>query len=278
MQLSLFDKEEIPLIQQGKRRRPWIDFTPPSADTIVQKLSYGAGKQTFAMLVLIEQGKLPKPDLIIMADTGREIPETYHHLNTVAIPLIERLGIPFHIVKRDENEDIYQYHMRHQLTPIWPTCTSEFKLYPMARKIRTLYEIKNGVHSIDSWIGITTDEAHRATPTYVAYERKVFPLLDLGLSRQDCINLTLSAGYPVPPKSGCDICPHKDWELLYTQNPEMFQSALELEQNAALKPGKEKVRLPEYGRGLRQIILQPKFGYNGSELFNDACSTGYCGV
>lgn len=278
-QLSIFDIEEIEK-KINQKHRPWIDFIPPSAEKITNVLSYGGGKQTFAMLVLIEQDKLPKPDLIIFADTGREDKETYRHMREVALPLVQRLGVPYYSVRREvkgDTRDIYQYHWDNHITPIWPTCTTEFKLRPIKRKLGELFEIVPGLHQFDSWIGITTDEAHRSdSVSDVCYIRKIYPLLELGLSRQGCIDLIEAAGYPVPPKSGCDICPHKDWELMYTAQPEWFQSALALEENAAtVRP---KTRLPEHGRGLRMIVLQPKLEYNGSKLFDDVCSTGYCQV
>jgi hypothetical protein len=272
-QASMFGDELKP---KPKQPKPWVDFTPPSADKVQQVLSYGGGKQTFAMLVLIEQGLLPKPDLIIFADTGREIKETYEHIQQYALPLIERLGIPYYGVKRNVNgdeRDIYQYHYDHYLTNIWPTCTMEFKVRPINRKINELFDIVPGVHSIDTWIGITTDEAHRTTPSNTAYIRKTFPLLDLNLSRDDCINLTVAAGYPAPPKSGCDICSHKDWEKAYVDHPEWFEPALTLEVHAAEK--RPEVSLPEYGRNLRTIALQPKFNWSGYE---EDCGTGYCHV
>ena len=110
-----------------------------------------------------------------------------------ALPLIERLGIPYYQVKREINgdtRDIYQYHWDEQITPIWPTCTTEFKLRAINRKLQEMLDIQPGVHSVDSWIGITTDEAHRTTPSINAYTRKIFPLIELGLSRQDCVDLT----------------------------------------------------------------------------------------
>jgi hypothetical protein len=272
-QSSMFE-DEIKI--KPKQPKPWIDFTPPSDDKITQVLSYGGGKQTFAMLVLIEQGKLPKPDLIIFADTGREIKETYEHMRDYALPLIERLGIPYYSVKREINgdtRDIYQYHWDEEITPIWPTCTTEFKLRAINRKLQELLEIKAGIHSVDSWIGITTDESHRNTPSINAYTRKTFPLLDLNLSRQNCIDLTIGAGYPEPPKSGCDICPHKDWEKAYVEHPEWFEAALALEENAAKT--RPETRLTQYGRSLRMIKLQPKFNWAGYE---DDCGTGYCHV
>jgi len=69
-------------------------------------LSYGAGMQTFALLVMAEKGDL-EIDEVIFADTGAEHPETYEHIEKVAKPICERVGIPFVAVRmRKEVDDI----------------------------------------------------------------------------------------------------------------------------------------------------------------------------
>ena len=57
-------------------------------------LSYGAGMQTFALLVMAEQGEI-QIDEVVFADTGGEHPETYAHIEKVAKPICNRMGIPF---------------------------------------------------------------------------------------------------------------------------------------------------------------------------------------
>ena len=61
-------------------------------------LSYGAGMQTFALLVMAEQGDI-QIDEVVFADTGGEHPETYAHIEKVAKPICDRMGIPFITVR-----------------------------------------------------------------------------------------------------------------------------------------------------------------------------------
>lgn len=245
----------------------------------LQLLSYGAGKQTFAILVLIEQERLPKPDLVIFADTGNESEETYRHIENVAKPLMARLGLEFVTITRGE---LYKYCWEQEITPMWPSCTTMFKVRVINNYVFNRYNFKPGVHQCDTWIGITTDEAHRNTASQVQYIVKTFPLLDLGLSRQDCIDLTTFAAYPVPPKSGCVMCPHKNWEAMIWADPDKFEYALNLERHAQTRrlSLKRSASLPEYGRTLRQIKALPneKYRQAGGATEQDACSTGYCGV
>lgn len=45
-------------------------------------LSYGGGKQSIAIITLILEGKLPRPDLIVFADTSHEVQTTWDYLET----------------------------------------------------------------------------------------------------------------------------------------------------------------------------------------------------
>ena len=57
--------------------------------------------QTFALLVMAEQGEI-QIDEVIFADTGAEHPETYQHIEKVAKPICERIGIPFVTVRMNK--------------------------------------------------------------------------------------------------------------------------------------------------------------------------------
>src|SRR5690242_16471812 len=59
--------------------------------------SYGGGTQTLAIAILIALGKLPKPDLIVMADTGDEATETWEYTITHVLPLFDALGLVLEI-------------------------------------------------------------------------------------------------------------------------------------------------------------------------------------
>ena len=62
-------------------------------------LSFGAGVQTTAMLIMLAQGKI-HADAVIFADTGAEHPETYDYIERYDKPLCEKMGIPFLTVRR----------------------------------------------------------------------------------------------------------------------------------------------------------------------------------
>jgi len=67
-------------------------------------LSYGAGMQTFALLVMAEHGDI-EIDEVVFADTGAEHPETYDHIEKVAKPICDRIGISFTTVRMEKSVD-----------------------------------------------------------------------------------------------------------------------------------------------------------------------------
>ena len=54
--------------------------------------SYGGGTQSAAIAALIVSGKLPVPDVAVIADTGREVSSTWDYLRDVVQP-----ALPFQV-------------------------------------------------------------------------------------------------------------------------------------------------------------------------------------
>src|SRR6188768_436164 len=59
----------------------------------LQVMSYGGGRQTIAMAILVARGILPAPDRIVIADTGREAASTWTYMNTYVQPLLDASGL-----------------------------------------------------------------------------------------------------------------------------------------------------------------------------------------
>lgn len=94
-------------------------------------------------------------------------------------------------------------------------CTSEYKLVPISRKVRELLgaaapdfrRVPKG-RVAEQWIGFSTDEVGRVSDKNgVAYSRKRYPLLDLGMSRADCQRWLTARGWGDTAKSACIGCP-----------------------------------------------------------------------
>jgi len=237
----MFDKFKL-AEECGKRN--WIlntSLIPDSwedrdfQDHPLEVLSYGGGTQSTAMLLMIANGDLPKPDIVIHADTGSELPETIEFISTAARFCEEELKIPFAIVNSHRGS-LHDDYMRLKAIPIIGarSCTDNFKIKPQRRLIRLIVGRRNGALMARSWLGITTDEARRRVDdSDVKWAGLAYPLLDdRPTTRDECIQLNSDHGWEVA-KSGCFCCPYagsKHWFDLRDSHPELFAIAMEMEQ------------------------------------------------
>jgi hypothetical protein len=125
---------------------------------------------------------------------------------------------------------------------LWRQCTREYKIDVVRRAIREYlgYKKRQRIKErVELWMGISTDEILRAKPSPVKYITNVFPLLDRGMSRIDCLRWMQSHGYPLPPKSACIGCPYhndKYWRELKANYPDDFADACEFDRLLRAKP------------------------------------------
>lgn len=129
-------------------------------------------------------------------------------------------------------------------------------------------------------LGISVDEIERARPGIderAPYQRRVYPLLDLGLRRSDCQRIIAEAGLPVPRRSACWFCPFHsldEWRSLRRETPELFERACRLEgllngRRRAL--GRDEVWLTRHGRPLADVV-----GDQDVLPGLDGCDSGWC--
>lgn len=200
-------------------------------------LSNGGGTQSTALIALIVQGRLPRPDYVVTADTGREKTQTWEYIEQVHRPALEALGVPVVIVPPS-----YRRHdltkSGHVLMPMYTTqngrvsklptyCSNEWKKRPVMRWLR-----EQGVKQATQWLGISIDESDRMKPSGVQWLTNAFPLIDLGISRDGCYQLVREMGWPEPPKSSCWCCPHMgdpQWRHMRQHYPADFAAAVEVE-------------------------------------------------
>jgi hypothetical protein len=205
--------------------------SPESWEEMIDILSYGGGKQTIAMCVLVARGILPRPDYVIAADTGREMPSTWEYADAYARPLLASVGLDLHIAPHDlATVDLYGKN-GDMLMPLFtsngkfPTyCSGEWKARVVDRYARTML----GVADYTAWIGFSLDERRRIK----GRDGKRFPLIDLNLTQADCIAIIQGAGLPIPPKSRCYMCPHQhnaEWREVRA-DPALWNSALAIDE------------------------------------------------
>ena len=197
-------------------------------------LSYGGGRQTVAICCLIARGVLPKPDRIVMADTGRENGSTWDYLEAHVKPLLAGVGLAVEIVPPSKTYPLHD----GSGAPVIPVYTADGKLRAFCSgnwkrdRVNTFLRA-TGSKTGTKWIGFALDERRRAA-RLLASERSEwgdprFPLIENMLTTADCVALVKVHGLPEPPHSSCWMCPNKgnaEWSLL---SPAEFAAACDLD-------------------------------------------------
>jgi hypothetical protein len=191
--------------------------------------SYGGGVQSAAIACLVVDGRLPRPERIVMADTGREATATWDWLRQVIQPMLANVGLRVEVAHHSlATVDVYSTNGR-PLIPAFvagggklPTyCSVEWKRRVVHRWLRDAGYGPS--RPVTEWLGISTDECHRAKQSDVDWVEFHYPLLlDAPMRRSECIQLVRDAHLGTPPRSRCVMCPHQSsadwWELLCRQN------------------------------------------------------------
>jgi hypothetical protein len=273
-------------------------------------ISYGGGVQSTALLVLAVQGDLGKVDAALFANVGddSEHPDTLRYVREVAQPWVRaeqrsHLGDVLELRRQDRHgavvDGLYSRMMKSgsKSVPIpmrgsevgapgARACTVDWKLKVIGRWL-----LQHGCspdQPADVLIGFSLDEIHRvtdrpATSRMERCQRKVYPLLDMRLTRHDCQQIIAKAGLPVPPKSSCYFCPyHKPsvWATMRRDEPELFDKSADLEATINARreaAGRTKVYLTRFGKPLVDAIPEDTqtsldFGTGPGET----CDEGYC--
>lgn len=202
-------------------------------------LSWGAGVQSTCLAAMSALGCTDRLDLVLHADTGWERKKTYE-IRDWYVPWLQAHGLRVEIVSAG-NVRLEGAH-DHVHIPFWTEtgaplnrqCTRHFKIDIMKRFLRKhLGYTQKPPHpppgSVEQWMGITTDEKQRAKKSRVQYIRHRFPLLELGMDRQDCADWLKAHDLPVPIKSACIGCPFRrasEWLAMKEEAPEEWADAV----------------------------------------------------
>ena len=266
------------------------------ASSALHILSLGAGVQSTTMALMAAHGEItPMPDLAIFADTQAEPKAVYEHLEWLRSSNV--LPFPVEVVTAGDlgakvMAEGYSDVPWHTLSGLGRRqCTKAFKLYPIRDKAKEWAGVPAGkaanlpAGTISMWIGISLDEVIRMKPASVQYINNRWPLIELKMSRNDCLQWMKRHDYPEPPRSACVFCPyHNDgeWRRLRGDAPEEFARAVAYEkrlhaafdQQETLKtrPYLHKQLVP-----LDQVDLRTLEDHGQGVLFGDECE-GMCGV
>lgn len=251
--------------------------------------SYGGGTQSVAIAVLVAQGKLPKPEVVAIADTGREASETWEYTERWVNPLLAKVGVVIERIPHSlSTVDLYSGN-GDLLIPTYSSagamdgfCSTEWKKRPVQRFLRA--KGYGPAHPVITWIGISLDEIGRAKPSGVDWQEYQWPLIwnEPALRRAHCVEIVESADLPTPPKSSCYMCRHRrnsQWRRLRDHYPQDFEAACLLDEQARSNDTQGGVWLHESRVPLRHADLSDPDPQIES-LFGEVagCDSGMCWV
>lgn len=246
-------------------------------------LSLGWGVQSFTLAAMAALDEIEKPDVAIHADTGHEFSGTYAFARWNASYLRFR-GISV-VVANHEKHNIIDKWGGVQLPAFTQTpkgagqirrqCTYEWKMRPMRQ---WLQEHRNG-EPVEMWIGISTDEFQRMRDSDVKYITNRYPLIEMGMSREDCDTWLFNHKLPTPPKSACTFCPFhttKEWRSIKA-SPIDWKEATEVDN--AIRNARPPYQLFVHPsrKPLEDVDFRTLEEMGQMRLWDEEC-TGLCGV
>ena len=284
---------------------------------MIKVLSFGAGVQSTALLLMSCKGILPKLDYAVFADVGWEPQKVYDHLEWCKVEAAKH-GIPVHTVRASKGglrQDVIDNITLEDgsgftAMPVFTIgtsgttgmgrrqCTNEYKIQPVQKFLRR--EVLGLKHrqrapkeaKIEQWMGISFDEATRAKPSRDKWMVNVFPFLSWGCDYLDGKNWRryqiikwLEDNYPEieVPRSACIGCPfhsNEEWRKI-KESPEEWKDAVEFDE--AIRTDKRTGKtvslqfLHRSGKPLSEVDLRSDEEKGQSSLWDNEC-TGMCGM
>lgn len=217
------------------------------------------------MLLLVKK-RMPL-DEAVFADTGAELPETYHNIR-LAKRYLAKHGIPLRIV-RSKNGTLLETCRRRRVVPsqLWRWSTRDYKITPIRAYYRSL---ESHIHE---YLGIAYDEVERMKPSIDPNITSTFPLIDEKMTREDCERLIKQERFPLPVKSGCYFCPFNSterWKYIWENHGGLYSESVRLEEKSKHFPKQRLHRLT-----LRVLRQRFQKGTNGNADSETPCGA-YC--
>jgi hypothetical protein len=217
-------------------------------------VSFGAGVDSTAMLVELHRRGL-SPDLIIFADTGSEMPESYAYLDVIDVWL-GQVGFPsLTVVKnarpKSGDQSLGDALLRNSVLPALAygqhQCSLVWKVSVIQKHVRKVFAWSgrsrtwgDGVPHVTMAIGYDAGPRDRTRAGKAHGKDSAgivnwYPLIEWGLDRAGCVEAIVRAGLPVPRKSSCWFCPamrREEVDGLALSHPALLAQAILIEDRA----------------------------------------------
>jgi len=259
---------------------------------MIEVFSSGGGTQSSAIAALIAQGKLPRPDIFVIADTSRECSATWKYLDEVVSPAMISIGLDVHRIKPTWAYDggIWDRTGKHLQIGAWSNqngkpgkltgfCSSQWKTSAIDRYLSKRLGLTRSKYR--KWIGFSFDEWRRAQRIMAGEEGRKgliwLPLVtELRMKRRDSVQVVKDMGWPEPPRSRCWMCPNqsdREWHDLKVNYPDEFLKAADLEME--IQQSDPHAWLHKSCKPLAEVDLEPKEGLFDPGIY---CNSGVCFV
>lgn len=270
-------------------------------------LSLGCGIQSSTIAEMIVEGELPQVDFAIFADTGDE-PDYVLSQRDYLKDRLASVDIPLVTVHKESIIDaLFRAKGRFASIPVYTIldgsagmirrqCTREYKIELIEKftriKLLEMGYAKESKHTpphilikkdygTTTWLGISLDEAIRMNRNKVEWITNEWPLINLRMTRLDCVNWLNSKSLPVPKKSACRICPfhsHAHWKWMKENRPEDWTHVVKVDNflrtsNNFTAGLKGKLYLYRNTIPLEDIDFSKD---DQQTNFFDMCDEGYC--
>lgn len=199
-------------------------------------VSFSGGKDSTAMLLLMLEKNM-QIDEIVFADTGKEFPEMYVHIEKVEeftgrkiTRLKEKKGFDYWFAEHVKTKGSRKGEVGYG----WPTskirwCTAALKRNVFNRHLRG--------RNVALYVGIAYDEKHRA-------KEHSYPLIDWKITEKQALEYCYARGfdwgglYELFGRVSCWCCPlknKKELKNLYFHRPELWNELKKMEARSSAK-------------------------------------------
>ena len=254
-------------------------------------LSLGWGVQSWTIAAMIALGHMPPINLAIHADTTHESTATYDHARTWT-PWLAEHGVTVITVTAPSTDirvaDNYNGVFIPAITVDPATggkgmlsrqCTDRWKIRPIRSKLRELLGHHPKQGDITALIGISFDEWHRMRDSDAKYIVNSYPLVDMRMTRNDCVQWLTAHHLPVPPKSACVFCPfhtQSHWKALKQAGGQDWDYAVAVDEAIRDRRPNHDLFLHRAGQPLPQAVRIPR-DFNAEQLEMDMpCDAAVC--
>lgn len=237
---------------------------------MIKVLSTGCGVQSTAIQLMAQHGELPKPDVLIWADTGDEPTDVVAWQKELQ-RMAEANGMRWVTTKRkglgvsDAMVDKFNKGSNSDLVtipayvrnvdgspggPMNRSCTRDWKVKPINAAIKELLGLGKASRwpkyvEAEVWLGISGDEISRMKHSVDPWMRFWHPLVEepwnathapmraMCITRDDCLSWIKKHGYPEPPRSACWHCPfhsNYEWKRIRDTMPGEWAKAVALDE------------------------------------------------